>query len=244
MFDQARWAASEFANANIRLQDSMSETEIISKNEERNRIAREIHDTIGHTLTAVLVQIRFAQELLRVDPTRLPDRFKRLENMIRTAISEVRLEVSKLKEVRLSSESWRNRWLRLCKNFADCTGMSVNVDISDNLESVDDGVGQATYRIIQETLTNACRHGKAELVDVSMTIREETGEIILRISDDGLGADHIKLGNGLCGIRERVNKLNGEVAFRTKIYKGFDIGIIMPWNGDSSHAKNQGFSSR
>ncbi len=232
MFNQARWAASEFVNVNIRLQNSVDRTEIVTRSSERTRVAREIHDTVGYTLTALLVQISAAQEILRVDPGKLFSRFERLEKMIRMAISDVRKEVSKLRDEKANVESWRTRWLRLCSTFADCTGIRINTDIAGNLRSVDDIIGTTIYRIIQESLTNAYRHGRANVVDVAMEWQEPEERILLRVSDDGRGSDNPVLGNGLNGIRERIYNLGGEVVLQTKPYKGFDIGITIPWKGE------------
>jgi signal transduction histidine kinase len=244
MFDQARWAASEFANVNMRLQDSMDKTEIVTRSSERTRVAREIHDTVGYTLTALLVQINAAQEILRIDPSKLHSRFEKLEKIIRLAISDVRKEVSKLRDDKTLLESWRTRWLRLCNIFADCTGIRIHTDIAENLRSVDDTIGTTIYRIIQEALTNAYRHGRARVVDVAMEWQEMNERILLRISDDGQGAHNPKLGNGLNGIRERIYNLGGEVVLQTKPYRGFDIGITIPWKGEVLDEENTGFGSR
>jgi signal transduction histidine kinase len=108
--------------------------------------------------------------------------------------------------------------------------MSVHTGIDRNLGSVSEKVGRSVYRILQEALTNSCRHGRADLVDVAMAWHADSGEILLRVSDDGSGADGFKIGNGLRGIRERVNELKGEVVFQTKMHQGFDIGITIPWS--------------
>jgi signal transduction histidine kinase len=190
------------------------------------------------------VQISAAQELLKVDPSQLHSRLEKLEEIIRLAIGDVRKEVSKLRDDKAILESWRTRWLRLCTTFSDCTGIRIHTNIADNLRTVDDIIGTTIYRIIQESLTNAYRHGRSHVVDVAMEWQESNERILLRISDDGRGADNPHLGNGLKGIRERVYNLGGEMVLQTKPYKGFDIGITIPWQGEILDEEDTSLSSR
>jgi signal transduction histidine kinase len=230
LFEQAKWAAVEIARANARLQDERNRTELRTRTSERERIAREIHDTVGYTLTAVLVQI----DALRVDiarePTKAPLRLEKLETSVRGAMRDVRREVSGLRDEDARKESWKTRWLKLCTTFADSTGIRVNTSISDELMEMQDALGETLYRVFQESLTNAYRHGRATLVDIAAGIRED--RLVIRISDNGSGAAALAPGNGLTGMQERVRSLGGEIAWRTQPGKGFDVGIVFPKAGE------------
>lgn len=229
LFEQAKWAAVEIARANARLQDERNRTEMQTRSRERERVAREIHDTVGHTLTAVLVQIDALQVDFARHPKKAMERLSKLEGMVRGALQDVRAEVSTLREEASRKESWKTRWLKLCATFADSTGIRVNAEFSDDLYGLDDGEGEALYRVIQEALTNSYRHGRATMVDVAAGRKE--GSVIARISDNGSGADAVVPGNGLTGMRERVAALGGEIAWQTLPMKGFDVGIVFPWKG-------------
>lgn len=230
LFEQAKWAAVEIARANARLQDERNRTEIRTRTDERERLAREIHDTVGYTLTAVLVQI----DALRVDiarePAKAPLRLEKLETSVRGAMQDVRREVSRLRDDAARKESWKTRWLKLCTTFADSTGIRVNTSISDELMDMQDALGETLYRVFQESLTNAYRHGRATLVDIAAGIRED--RLVIRVSDNGGGAAAVLPGNGLTGMQERVHAMGGEIAWRTQAGKGFDIGIVFPRAGE------------
>ena len=233
LFEQTKWAASEFAQANVRLQDALGNAENWMRENERTRIAREIHDTVGYALTAVLVQIRAVQEELKIDPSVLPPRLDQLEGLLRETIQEVRKEVSRLRESEDEMLDWRTKWMQLCKVFAAFTGIRMNVDIGDELHGIRSEMGSSIYRIIQEALTNAYRHGRAGYIDVAAGWKEEEGALLLRISDDGMGAESLTLGSGLKGIRERVDGMGGTVAWETQPEKGFDLGIAIPWKRET-----------
>lgn len=229
MYSQARWAASEFISVNVRMQDGIDRAAGTTRVRERVRVAREIHDTVGYTLTAVLMQIQAASEVHRAKPSELPGRLRNLETMVRESIQDVRREVSNLRDESVVAKAGNSRWQRLCSAFADGTGIRVYVDLSDDLEQVSTEVSEHVYRILQESLTNAYRHGGADYVDIRMEWRADPGRILLRVSDNGKGASLVRPGNGLTGIRERVAELNGEVEWRTSPGQGFDLGIVLPW---------------
>ena len=223
MADHARRTATEFVAANVRLQNSLRRSETADLNSERRRIAREIHDTVGHSLTAVLVQLRTARELMRVRPGQVTAYLEEIEVAVRDALRETRQEVRSLREREPIQVSWR----QLCMKFAECTGVRVDLGILDDLGAVTDGVGETVFRVIQEALTNAIRHGRATKVDVRLRLKP-TGQLLLRISDNGGGALHVQPGSGLRGMRERIDELRGEVAWETLPKRGFDLGIVIP----------------
>ena len=226
LFDQSKWAAERLARDNVRLQDTMNRKEILSRSRERIRVAREVHDTVGHTLTAVLFQVKAAESLARLKPQELPSRFEKVEAMVRSAIQEVRREVSSLRHEADQIESWQTRTRTLCESFAESTGVRINLKIEDPAGYVGAEVGDGIYRIVQESLTNAYRHGRATTVDVAMGVHR--GWLVVRVSDNGDGAYTPAPGNGLTGIRERVSAMGGKVSWQTMPHKGFDLGVEIP----------------
>jgi len=198
---------------------------------ERVRIAREVHDTVGYALTAALVQVRAARRLLESNPDNAASRLEHIEEMISDSLQEVRAEVSSLRDASLVKRTGTSRWRRLCDGFADSTGIRVSVRMPPDLEIVSEAVSETVYRIIQESLTNAYRHGRADHVDVAMTWKRDPGRILLRISDNGRGAGIVEPGNGLAGMRERVDSLDGSLIWQSALGRGFDIGIEIPWRG-------------
>lgn len=228
MFDRSKQVTEELVRANLRLQESVEKTELTSRSRERTRIAREIHDTVGYTLTAVLMQVHALQGYWKKNPDQIASRLKFAEDLVRDAISEVRDEINTLREEMISVEGWREHWITVCKTFADSTNIRVQYEFDAQCEFVDDEIGESISKILQEVLTNSYRHGRATIVDVVIGIHDRT--IMFRISDNGAGAKIFVPGNGLSGIRERVNILRGSIVWQTIPNKGFDIGIKIPFN--------------
>ena len=236
MFDQAKWAASELTNVVMRLEDSIHKARIEAQNKERSRIARQVHDTVGYSLTAVIVQLNVVREL--VQRKSLRSRIEQLEELMRQSLKDTRETVTVLRKENSEgrNESWRDTWIRLCNIFSNCTGVRIHVIIGDELRAVDGEVGEALYRMLQESLTNAYRHGRATFIDVAMKWKKELKRILFRVSDNGIGCKHVEPGNGINGIMERVTALQGEVVWNTLPNKGFDIGIDIPW--EITHGKD------
>ena len=95
-------------------------------------------------------------------------------------------------------------------------------------------ISETVYRLIQESLTNAYRHGRADYVDVAMSWETDDELVLLRVSDNGRGALSLSPGNGLTGMRERVAELGGSVVWQSSPGRGFDIGVDIPWAGGAS----------
>ncbi len=228
---QARTAASSLSEVILRVEQTVHRARIHEMTRERRRVAREIHDSVGYTLTGLIVQLGVIAKL--VDHGEAHDRLRNLERIARGALQEVRKEVGTLRaEIRADEiVSYRNRWIQVCEYFAECTGIQVDHEFATNLESVPPHIGDTVYRVIQESLTNAYRHGEATIVDVSMSWKEGLDLILLRVSDNGRGLEQIKPGNGLSGVRERVESLAGSMVIQSEAGRGFDLGVDIPWNG-------------
>lgn len=227
LFEQAEWAVSRYSSANLRLQEDVMRTEIWSRNRERTRVAREVHDTVGHTLTATLMQVSAVRKMLGEPRASLDSRLENLERMIRVAIQDVRREVDALRRERSLGDDWRASYLALCKAYSESTGIRVHRVIEDEIERLSDTLGENVYRILQESVTNAFRHGGASYIDVAMG--KHGDQLYLRISDNGRGSEAAVPGNGLRGMRERVDEMGGSITWQTYPGRGFDIAVAVPW---------------
>lgn len=226
MFEEAKDSAERLALANLNLQKNIVHAEMWARGKERIRIAREIHDTTGYTLTAILMQIHAAKEILDKKKEDIKPRLIKIEGMVRDAIYDIRNEVAGLRDEIEAIEGWREHCRDICETFADSTGVQISFEFDEPFNYVDDEIGKTVSSLIQESLTNAYRHGSATRIDVVLGFENE--RILLRISDNGKGAEHLQIGNGLSGMRERVEGLGGDIAWRTSRNKGFDIGIEIP----------------
>ena len=231
VFNQSRWAATQLARADMRLQGTMNDIEIWIRMRERARLAREIHDTVEYALTAMHVQLSAIKELLKTDTSSLEKRIGQLEKLVQTTMYEVQNEVQTLRNDEL--EPWPTKWEHMCTLFSDSTGVRVHLDIPKDLGFIDENLGAVVTRMIQEGLTNAYRHSRADYVDVAIRYKDAKRTLLLRISDNGAGSEHVEPGSGLRGITERVEGSGGSVAWETEPGRGFDLGIVLPVDGSA-----------
>ena len=236
---QSSIAAAEFADANVKVQRSLYFTEASIEVRERNRIAQEIHDVVGHTLTAALMHTRNQRLASEKDPDRMRQLIAETESLLQDAIAQVRKAVYAMREQAEINLSWQLRWRKICMIFAECTGVRIRASIADDLGFVDDRVGDSIARILQEALNNAIRHGNASYVHVTVVNQAEERTLLVKISDNGKGADVVKPSLGLDGIRERVAGLGGSAAWRTRPGRGFDIGVELPFIATDSRTREE-----
>jgi signal transduction histidine kinase len=226
-FKQARWAASELSEVLLHLDHRLEDVRLRERQEVREGLAREIHDSVGCSLTALIVQLQVIEELMERGALR--ERVSSLRNLGAGTLREVRGEVTRLRrtEPAAAEIGTRDRIRQLCTVFSECTGVNIGLNIEARSEAIlDTGVGEAVYRIVQEGFTNAYCHGCASMIDLSMKVKD--GQLLVRISDNGNGCKTVVPGNGLKGIQERVAILGGTLELETLPGKGFDIGIDIP----------------
>ena len=236
-FDRARTSAANLADANVRLQSFAVDLEEFSAGEERFRIARVFHDTLGHCLTAALMQIQASAELIPVAPERAGVKLQLARKMVEEGLGEVKEVIATLRTQYPNRPVGRELWRRLGETFAQCTNMAVEVHIGQDFTEIGQELNETIYHVIQEGLTNAYRHGHATIVDV--VVRWRPNIIMVRISDNGHGAGALQEGYGFRGMRERVEKLGGRMAWQSVSGRGFDLGADIPWNGGLKDGEDQ-----
>ncbi len=202
----------ELLDAHRQLKQYTDEVNRLSVVEERNRIARDIHDTLGHNMTALIMQLQMAEHLLKED---VPKAEGLLLDAVRTAkdsLAGIREVVETLRGVDTAlapAESIK----KLISEFSVKTGVDIRLDVTGEAAIQDSAANIAVYRIIQEAMTNAVRHGKATGISVEL---DYSGDAIgFCVTDNGSGVEHVMEGYGLKGIRERVEALGGKVEFGT-----------------------------
>jgi signal transduction histidine kinase len=207
--------ARELAAANDRV------AQLASTNE-RNRIAREVHDGLGHSLTVAHLQLEAARESLHSDPARTEQILERVQAVIQAGLRDVRSSVGMLRgpaarPVTDAISGWASE-LR-------SDGITVALDMASTPPS-SAATAHVLYRAAQEAVTNIRKHAKATAVEIAMA--PTTTGWKLRIADDGLGASATDRGYGLAGIRERVTALGGSVAIDTAPGRGFALTLELP----------------
>jgi signal transduction histidine kinase len=218
--------AEELKVANIQLEEYAKKTEEMAKTKERNRLAREIHDTIGHTLTGIATGLEACIELFHVDPERIKGQIVKIAQLAKKGLLEVRRSVSELRPDTLERFSLIPAVRKLAEDINACTKTRVCLGIEGEVAKLSADEEETIYRVVQEGITNAVRHGNAG--EIKIDLRFGTGGICLEISDDGGGCENIREGFGLKHIRERVEMLKGNVEFTGKSAKGFVIRGNIP----------------
>lgn len=212
LYVQLRKANEDLQKANEQLKEYSKITEKMGETKERNRLAREIHDTLGHTLTGISAGIDACITMVEKDPKETKKQLEVISRVTREGINEIRRSVNKLRPdtlERLSLESAIHQMIIEIESMTQ-THIYFSSDVMDLKFASDEE--DAIYRVIQESLTNAIRHGKATQIWVHIK-DGGNGEIILTVRDDGIGCKEMKKGFGMRHIIERIKMLNGTVEF-------------------------------
>lgn len=204
-------ANSELKLMNIKLQDYAKTTEKMTETRERNRLAREIHDTIGHALTGIIAGIDACFTILDYSPKDAKKQLVIISDVARKGMKEVRRSVKALRPDALETLTLEQAIRGMIKDISTTSKSKIIFEnFIDNLKFNSDEE-DAIYRVIQEGITNAIRHGKSTKVCVSLS--KEENYIKLIISDNGIGCENIKKGFGLRHMKERVELLNGNIKY-------------------------------
>lgn len=219
---------AELREAHRQLQEYAGRVEELAVSEERNRLAREMHDTLGHRLTVAAVQLEGAQRLIASDPERASRMAGTVRDQVREALAELRRTVATLRAPLEAGLSLRPALARLARGFTEATGLPVHVALPDEVPPLPDEQHHALYRAAQEALTNVQRHAQAHAV--WLELRRAGGAVELRVADDGAGmpADAEEHGFGLRGMRERAEQLGGTVTVGPRAGGGTDLTVRLP----------------
>lgn len=211
------------------LQEYALQSEEWAAARERVRIARDIHDTAGHKLTALLVQMQLARKLSGADFSRSQQIYLECEDLIKTSLQEVRLSVRAIRDEPAGSlSSLPDSLENLTAEFTKFTGVQTTFEITGVPFALPRKLQLTAYRMVQESLTNAQKHGHARNVNVSMAYLENG--FSLHIRNDGVVPDELKPGFGLISLQERARECNGEVRFNLDPNEGFAVEGAFPYS--------------
>jgi len=189
-----------------------------SRNEERLRISRDLHDTLGHHLTALSLQLDVAS---RLSDGKAAEHVHQAHAITRLLLGDVRNVVS---ELRGSTRFDLGTAIRLLA--ADVTGIEIRLELPTVLEIEEGARADALLKCVQEIITNTTRHASAR--NLWITIARDSDGISLRARDDGRGTNMIQPGHGLTGMRERFEALGGRIELRSSEGRGFEVIGYMP----------------
>lgn len=212
---------SELKDANDKLREYANQVEEVATLTERNRLAREIHDSLGHYLTVVIVQIEAATAVMETDRERSLDGLRKAQALAQKGLAEVRRSITALRSPHSLIES-------LNTLFEECrvSGVSAEFQLIGTPRKLSPSAELTLYRAGQEGLTNVRKHSRANTATVTLDYSKD--QVWLVVRDEGIGSNQPEKGFGLVGVNERVQLLGGEVRIRTAPGKGFTLEVGLP----------------
>jgi signal transduction histidine kinase len=225
-----RQSREKLANANQKLREYALLIENQAILEERNRIAREIHDSLGHSLTALNLQLETAVKLWQSHPIKAQEFLKTAKQLGSQALQDVRYSVSTMASLSTEHPSLEAAVTDLANNIYQTTGINPNLNIA--LSSTPSReVSTAIYRIIQESFTNICKYAQATEIDLVITNTKNNFK--LKIEDNGIGFDLAQntTGFGIKSMRNRTLALGGVFKINSSPGSGCQIIVDIPLNG-------------
>ena len=227
---------AELHEANVKLQEYSETIKRMTEIEERNRLAREIHDTLGHALTGIVVSADAGKILFDAAPEEAKARFDIIGQTARQGLEDVRRSIRALRPDALESHDLESALEKMIESFRETTGADIRYaqEAGKLLLAQDEEV--TVYRIVQEGMTNAIRHGKA--TQINLIIDRKDRNLRVRIFDNGVGMQGKKTGFGLNYMKERVELLKGTLRYgnREDGSRGFFLEAEMPVRGVNPEA--------
>ena len=214
----------QLEEANVRLRAFALEAERTAETRERNRLAREIHDTLGHTLTGIAAGLDACIVLVDAAPAVVKKQLEKIRETARHGIVDVRRSVKKLRPDDLEKLPLQQAIKKVIAEFSASSGVDIQLVEMGWPEKLREDEEEVIYRIVQEGITNARRHGKATKVTVTCGL--EPGRFYIIIADNGKGCAEPKQGFGLRHMEERLELLHGRLRYWSD--KGFTLEATIP----------------
>jgi len=224
---ESRRLLEELQEAHRQLRVYADQVEELAVAKERNRLAREMHDTLGHRLTVAAVQLEAAERLIPSDPARAAQMIGTVREQVRAALGELRQTVAALRTPTEAELPLPRALTRLADDFERATGITVHRSLPETVPALPPAIHVTLYRAAQEALTNVQRHAEAQ--QVWLTLRVDDGVARLQVRDDGRGlpSDAEEHGFGLRGLRERASQLGGELRLESRP-GGTKLSLCLP----------------
>ncbi len=212
---------------NIQLEEYAREAERTAQTRERNRLAREIHDTLGHSLTGIIAGIDAAVSMMDYSLEGSRKQLELVSAVARQGMTDVRRSVKALRPDALEKQSLSEALEQIVGQARAAYGVVIDFENAAGELRFGSDEEEVIYRIVQEGITNAVRHGEAGRIRISI-VRGDRG-LRLCMRDDGKGCEAIHDGFGLTHMRERVELLGGTVAFDGSDGFGIEADIPIRW---------------
>lgn len=206
-YDQKNKLVAEVEQQNKLLTHYTAEIEKMTLLEERNRMSKELHDTLGHSFISLILSLDASIALMDSKPAEAKDRLFRLRTLAEENLDEMRNIVHEMGE---EEESSLIRQVEsLVARFQEHTGTALTLSLPETERSIHFEVRQAVLRVIQESFTNALKHGKASQLHLELRFSES--KLQLSVQNDGKPIDELNYGFGLTTMKHRIERLGGSL---------------------------------
>lgn len=219
-------------SANMKLKEYAMKIASLTEIKERNRLAREIHDTLGHALTGIVAGLDACMVTMDTAPDETKVQLGRLREAAQHGMVDVRRSMHMLRPDDLEKLPLQEALYKMAEEFASTVGIQVDISFENFPAFFREDESDVIYRVVQEGITNASRHGHASRIRILLAGDGKKLNIV--IIDNGIGCSKLKKGFGLHHMQERVGILGGTV--KCKGEKGFILEVSIPlnreWNQD------------
>jgi signal transduction histidine kinase len=227
LMDIQREQNTKIIEANQHLTQYASTLEQLTTTRERNRMARELHDILAHTLSGIAVELEGVRSILRDDPDKSEKLIEHSLEATREGLSETRLALQDLRSSPIKDIGLGLSFSNLVDSYNERKKLNINLKIGENIRQYSTEVQQCFFRIAQEALLNIVDHAKANTIYISLRQKEE--KLMLTIKDDGIGfnVNSVDTNNkfGLLGIQERADMIHAVLSITSAPGKGTKIQL-------------------
>jgi len=218
---------------------------IEAQEEERRRVAREIHDGPAQAMANIVMRADYCTRLYRIDPEKVVEELAALQQLVRSCLDEVRKIIFDLRPMALDDLGLVPALKRFLKQYEEQYGLAVEMVFFGQSERLAPPIEVSLFRVVQEALNNVRKHAQASRVLVKVEVTP--GRVNLLVRDNGRGFDvesvlngEERRGYGLTGMRERIALLRGQIKFRSVPGQGTSIIISVPLDHKSETEERTG----
>ncbi|MFN2280580.1 MAG: sensor histidine kinase, partial [Anaerolineales bacterium] len=229
--EHAKKLTLELQQTNEELRLSRLREKDLAVVEERIRLARDIHDGLGHHLTVLNVQLQAAGIQMENDPEAAAEAIEICRQEAQHALDEVRRSVAVMRSSPLNGTSLEEALGKLIREFARNTPLDPKFEVIGDPYPLEAPVGMTCFRTVQEGLTNVQKHAR-DPQHLRVRLEYTPGDVLIRVSDDGLAGPEGEAGYGLAGLQERALQLGGQFRAEAIPSGGYTLELIIPTGGE------------
>lgn len=225
LYDELRISKDKLIKTNQELENYANSIKELSILKERNRISREIHDSVGHSLSTIIIQLSAIEKIAPLDGNTASEMANSLGDFARNGLKEIRTALRELKPREFEKYEIIFILEELIKDFSKLTGVEIKLNTSKAKWALTNDQSLAVYRVVQEFLSNSVKHGKASKINILLHFNPNN--LIVTLQDNGIGSKKIVEGIGLKSISERAAELGGKVNYSSNENKGFFLRLVL-----------------